>query len=1162
MNKFLRGGRGLSFCEGEHVNMLSRYKIGTGPSYQDLSNRPIEQDKYVISTNRSSRRYTPFRSKSGTRHDDGGIVRHTAYSLGLIAFKIVFCVLFSQLAFTQAVAQTQSGSVLQGEVRSAADGQAIEGASVTVDKKHVRTDKEGRFTISVDPPTGVLTIKHIGYKEQSVAYENTSTFIKIQLQPNENTIDEVEVVSTGYQIIPKERATGSFYRVDNKQLDNRASTNIINKLNGIASGLVFNKQRITGQDELQIRGRSTLFANEQPLVVLDNFPYEGSLNQINPNDIADIVLLKDAAAASIWGVRAGNGVIVITTKKGSKSDRPRIDFNANNSISAKPDLMYNPNFIPAKDFIEFERILFDKNYYQADLISKKRAPLSPVVQLLYAHREEEITDDELSRRLALYEGYDIRREMGTHIYRHARDQQYAVQFSGGTANYRYLFSTGYDRKDLSTVRDYNDRITLRSSNQFDISKALQVGVDFNFAKIRATFNKGGINLNTGNGRGIYPYLRLSDENGNPLQMVKDYQQPFADEATENGFLNWIYAPLYDIGLHTELTHGRDIRIEPSINYRLFDGLEIQGKYFYQDFRSDRYELAEEDSYYTRDLINRYATVSTAGLVTKLDNIPLGSILDETYSGFVSHNLRGQFRLSRTIASDHQVDAILGAEQKMLSRNSSSLRTYGYNEDNGSSKLLESPLKSYTLYPSGMGAPIPSLRSLGSGEDRFRSYFSNVSYSYGNYTISASCRIDQSNFFGVNANQKSVPLWSSGFKWRASNECFYNIQWLPELSLRATYGYNGNLDRSLTGVTILRFNPTPAPISGLPYADINTLGNPDLRWERIAMLNLGLDFATKTGLLRGSVEYFKKNGKDMIGDAPMPPSSGVQNFRGNYAEISGQGLDIVVKLNKSFVNEFRWHSAFQWSWATDKVKKYETSFAPALYFGASGNTFDKYPIEGYPLYAVFSMPWAGLDPVNGNPRGYIEEVASDDYVALNTPALEDIHYHGPAKPVYFGNLFNELSYKGFYASFNIVYKLGYYFRRGSINYNSLINNWSGHRDFAIRWEQPGDELRTDVPSMLYPNNTNRDIFYQRASVLVEKGDHVRLQYINMGYEFRRRSESRIPFHSFRLYTQLDNLVILWKANKQGLDPDFQAYASAAAVSIPTPFLFTLGLKLNY
>lgn len=1079
---------------------------------------------------------------------------------------IIFCVLFSN-AFAQPVGERAAVKAnqryyIQGEIRSDITKVAVEGASVSVDNRFVSTDKTGAFNIQVDKPTGVLTIKHIGYKELRVAYENTSTFIKIQLQPNENTIEEVEVVSTGYQTIPKERATGSFYSVDHKQLDNRASTNIINKLNGIASGLVFNKQGITGQDELQIRGRSTLFANEQPLVVLDNFPYEGSLNQINPNDIADIVLLKDAAAASIWGVRAGNGVIVITTKKGSKSDRPRIDFNANNSISAKPDLMYNPNFMPAKDFIEFERVLFNKNYYQADLISKSRAPLSPVVQLLYAHRDDEITDDELSRRLALYEGYDIRREMGDHIYHHARDQQYAVQFSGGSTYHRYLFSTGYDRNDRSTVRDYNDRLTFRSSNQFDLSKVLQIGVDFNFAKTVAAFNKGGINLNTGNGRGIYPYLRLADENGNPLQMVKDYQQSFADEATENGFLNWTYTPLLDIGLHNELTRGRDIRIEPSINYRLFDGLELQGKYLYQDFRSDRHELADEDSYYSRDLINRYATVNTAGIVTKLDNIPLGSILDETYSGFTSHNLRGQFRFSRTIASDHQVDAILGAEQKMLSRNSSSLRTYGYNEDNGSSKLLESPLKSYTLYPSGMGATIPSLRSLGSGEDRFRSYFSNVSYSYGNYTISASGRIDQSNFFGVNANQKSVPLWSSGFKWRASNESFYNIQWLPELSLRVTYGYNGNLDRSLTGVTILRFNPTPAPISGLPYADINTLGNPDLRWERIAMLNLGLDFATKGGLLRGSVEYFKKNGKDMIGDAPMPPSLGVQNFRGNYAEISGEGLDLVVKLNKSFAKDFRWHSALQWSWATDKVKRYETSFAPALYFGASGNTFDKYPIEGYPLYAVFSMSWAGLDPANGNPRGYIGEVASDDYVALNTPALEDIRYHGPAKPVYFGNLFNELSYKGFYASFNIVYKLGYYFRRGSINYNSLINNWSGHRDFASRWEQTGDELRTNVPSMLYPNNTNRDTFYQRASVLVEKGDHVRLQYINMGYEFKRRSESRIPYHSLRLYTQLDNLGILWKANKQGLDPDFQAYASAAAVSIPTPFLFTLGLKLNY
>jgi TonB-dependent SusC/RagA subfamily outer membrane receptor len=197
------------------------------------------------------------------------------------------------------------------------------------------------------------------------------------------------VVNTGYQSIPKERATGSFVQIDRALLNRRISPDIISRLEGVASGLSFNANIPTQSKEspFSIRGRSTITANTQPLIVLDNFPYDGDLNSINPNNIESITLLKDAAAASIWGARAGNGVIVINTRKGGLNRPLSVELVTNYTFSKKPDLFYNPNFLNASSYIDFEQYLFSLGSYDADLNNTTtRPPLSPAVELMARKR--------------------------------------------------------------------------------------------------------------------------------------------------------------------------------------------------------------------------------------------------------------------------------------------------------------------------------------------------------------------------------------------------------------------------------------------------------------------------------------------------------------------------------------------------------------------------------------------------------------------------------------------------------------------------------------------------------------------------------------------------------------------------------------------------------
>jgi hypothetical protein len=217
------------------------------------------------------------------------------------------------------------------------------------------------------------------------------------------------------------------------------------------------------------------------------------------------------------------------------------------------------------------------------------------------------------------------------------------------------------------------------------------------------------------------------------------------------------------------------------------------------------------------------------------------------------------------------------------------------------------------------------------------------------------------------------------------------------------------------------------------------------------------------------------------------------------------------------------------------------------------------IEGKPVYAIFSYRWAGLDPQTGNPQGYVEGNVSQDYAAIRgaSTQISDLKYHGSAIPTCFGSLGNTFTYRDFALTASITYKLGYFFRRQSVNYGLLYRNGDGNADFENRWQQPGDESFTNVPSMIYPANTNRDGFYAGSEVLVERGDHIRFQYITASYDFTNTAWKGLPFKHLQTYVNINNLGLLWAANRHGIDPDFQN-----RFAIPTPRSYALGLKTTF
>lgn len=1041
--------------------------------------------------------------------------------------QLLFIFLLSLHAFA-AQAQTISGTV------RSASGQPVVSATVRVGQTGaaITADEQGFFTLHNIRSTDTLIISAIGYEEERVPVGGRSELLII-LSPGATALQEV-VVNTGYQKLPRERATGSFTTVSSQQLNEQFSTDVLSRLEAVANGFSVNR-RLDASGQLMIRGLSTIQGPKTPLIIVDNFPYEGDIGQLNPNDVESITLLKDAAAASIWGARAGNGVIVITTKKGRFQQPLRMTFHAAVAVQEAPNLFYQPDISPA-DYVDVEELLFSRGYNFADTASNRRPPFSPVYEILFRQRRGAITGAEATAQLDALSGHDVRSDFQQYLYQPAVKNQYAVNLQGGSGQATYLLSAGYDRNS-SELADRYRRYSLRTEHSFRPVSGLLVSAGVYFTQTHTQAGKPGImDISTANGK-IPPYTRLADERGNAQPLYKDYRQSYIDTAGGGKLLNWNYYPLEDYQYTHHTTATQHLLSRVGLGYQFFNALSVDLKYQYEKQQSASRNLQEEESYYTRNLINTFTQFNRA-TGTLIYPVPRGDILDQTDASLTAHNLRAQVSFNKTWGR-HSLSAIGGSELRQTGRQSASHRTYGYNDD----ILSSAPVDYVHTYPNfirGSQAFIPNGESFDEKLDRFVSFFVNAAYTYNdNYTFSFSARRDASNIFGVATNNKWNPLWSAGISWNLGQEPFYQSRLLPGLKLRATYGYSGNIDPSLSAVTTISYGAV-SPYTGTPYAQVDRYYNPDLRWEKIRMFNLGIDFNTQNSRIWGSLEYYRKSGKDLFGPAPLDLTVGLNasSITKNVAAMKGQGVDVeITSLNLD--KEIRWLTNWNLNYNRDRITQYYITSTQGSRFINGGQGISG--LEGKPVYAVLSYRWGGLDPQTGDPIGYLNEKESKDYAALVGAATQvnDLAFNGPAMPRWFGSMGNTVRWRGISLSARLTYKLGYYFRKSSIHYRDLFATASGHADYARRWQQPGDERITHVPSLVYPANTNRDNFYNASEILIAKGDHIRLQYINISYEWPKRKDDKRPFQQLEVYMNLNNLGILWRANRDGIDPDYRS-----------------------
>ncbi|GAA4786118.1 SusC/RagA family TonB-linked outer membrane protein [Olivibacter ginsenosidimutans] len=1016
----------------------------------------------------------------------------------------------------------------------------------------IKSDGNGQFTLSVKrADTAIIRFSAVDYEIQQLKLSPPfPDALLIQMDEKRVELEEVNV-TTGYQEIPKERSTGSFEQVDHALFNRQISTDVLSRLDGLMAGVAFDKRNGTAMN-FNIRGLSTITSRiAKPLIVVDNFPYEGDINNINPNDIESVTVLKDAAATSIWGARAGNGVMVIKTKAAKFNQPFHLSLNTNWTVTAKPDLFYTPQMSTA-DFVDTEVFLFEKGVYDSYLSNTRTWPIvSPVVELLDKNRKGDLSEAALQTALNNLKQQDIRNDINRYWYQNGVNRQYALDLSGGGQKVNYRMGLGYDDNASTLKRNGYQRLTLKTQNNFQINRALdaQVGIQYTESK-RVLNNKGTTMINPATGYAIYPYARLVDDKGNPTELPHGFRKSFLDTVGNGRLLDWSYSPLKELDMADHYERLNDLLVNMNLRYTLSPNLHIEAKYQYEKQFLDSREHFSGETFYARDLINRFTVFDGE---TNRYNIPVGGVLDRSNGDLKSHSGRLQIDYNNTWAEKHEVAFIGGAEIRQTTNTSAATRSYGYDDD----VLTSVPVDYVTLFPIVYGlasaTTIPWNDSYSGSMNRFLSFYANGSYTYNRrYVLSASARRDASNLFGVETNRKWNPFWSVGGAWNLSAEDFYRISFLPYAKVRATYGYSGNVNNDIAGVTTIAYRPA-ASYNLLPYANLENVPNPDLRWEQVGQLNVGLELATKGNRLMLDIEYYRKKATDLIASVPADLTTGFRSLTMNSAILQTNGWDATLQANV-LQGKLAWNSVLTGSVNKNKVVRYlKEQPTPANWVSTGTNLI---PIEGQPAYSVVSYRWGGLDGQTGDPMGYVNGELSKDYVTLTRNATaDDLVFHGSALPQYFGAWRNTLRYRGWSLSVNVTYKFDYYFRKETIMYAALLSNRPalGHGDYYQRWQQPGDEQLTTVPSLKYPADTRRDQFYANSAANVEKGDHIRLKDIQLSYLLPLSQKESSTARNLRFTYYVNNVGILWRANKSNFDPDF--------LSAPLPLTMSLGLTLD-
>ncbi|WP_243392490.1 SusC/RagA family TonB-linked outer membrane protein [Solitalea longa] len=1021
-------------------------------------------------------------------------------------------------------------------------GIPLSGAVIKVKGTSIQTsaNENGEFTLRNVDENAVLIISFLGYKTREVkASKDLGTLF---LAIDQNELKEVSV-STGYQTIPKERVTGSFSSVPAKELEHQRLSNINSLLEG----------RIPGYNNGVIRGTTSMNGVTTPLYVIDGFPVENtrysasgnieeSVPGLNLEDIETITVLKDAAAASIYGARAANGVVVIVTKKGKKG-KPQVSFSSTFTMS--PYKLYTNNITNSADIVALEKEWAANNPnlqgsgaadYANSLLENAVYPSQGINSLL-RYYSGSLSTTELDTKLNQLSagGYQYYDDVKNYSKRDPFFQQYNLNIANATDKNSLYSSVTYRNNkfedkysdneslglNLKNTTFFNKWFTLELSNYFDYGKTNRqsystLSPGYSFQAYDRLVNADGSHFTS------TAESRLS---ANTMSLINDYNLYNMD-------INALDEQQMNVGESKSYSNRSFIKLKADITKWLSFSPTFQ-----YEFGNDRLnQLYNKNSYYVRNRVNGFASYSADKGFNY--NLPYGNIFEDQNQYTSSYNFRQQFNVDKTFGQKHNLTAIVGSEIRNAKLEYKSGNLYNYDPTVLSFDLIDAK-ELANVDGAILGGQYFSSSDIALQREtvnRFVSLYSNAGYSYDDrYLATASIRWDRSNLWGTNSKYQNKPLWSVGAGWNIHREAFFNVKWVDLLKLRASYGISGNIAKDAAPYMTAYYYANNN-VGGL-QGSISARPNPLLSWEKTGTTNIGVDYGFFQNRLTGSIDFYSKKGENLLANTMGVPTEGFgySTYSINNGEMLNKGVEVSLSADIIRKSNIRWNTTLQYAHNKNEVT-YVNVEAPVYFLQLDYP--EAYPRIGNPYQAIYSYRWAGLSE-DGLPQVYNE---NGEKMLYSPGSLESIVYSGSTVPTYSGSFNNLLDYKNFTFSFLLTFEGGHKMRNSFLpmlgnSYNSAVFSYVSqigpvNKDIVNRWKSPGDEAKTDVPRAVFAEDPNYSSdsyeIYRNADINVLDASNIRLRNISLAYTLPQKLTKKAALSNVRLQFNAENLFTIAKS----------------------------------
>ncbi len=1108
-------------------------------------------------------------------------------------------------AATTAQQQGQAGRggaiVLKGRITDQ-DGMPVAGAAVqnVTEKTYAITDVNGNYTLAVkNPRNSTIEVTFLGMDTVTEPLNGRSNF-DVQMTYSRMFIEGAVV--TGYQEIQQKKVTGAIATVNSKTIEERYTPSLMQNLEGRVAGLS------TYGGKLTIRGVSSMYAEANPLLVVDGLPMEGSIDDLNPYDIESVNVLKDAAAAAIYGARASNGIIVITTKSAREKGKIDVDFSSNVTVYDKYNMDYASNFyMNAEQQIAVEKkydywYFFEREDAAQNIASYETSLqsgsgyLSPIEYAYYKWAKGEGSQSEIDALCSRLAKNNFAQEYADAVYRRQVLQQYNLAIRSRSDRFQSNFVVNWKHDNAGTINTFDRQMQISYKGSYDVAKWLTATVAVNgiygnsrfCGQLAGRYGTETYDYNGFSSPWMYPaYESLYNDDGTPALLYTWYNGNQYRDNTEGGYFKEVGINLIDEFYNNTVNTKRQyMRYHGDLLFKVFKGLTANVQFVYETDHRTTDWFATQESHAAKTMYNAYTDVDAYGNVTHLTPATGGIKSSKNQDGRY-WTARGQLNYANTFGK-HEIVALAGLEFRETLFAGTRALMLGYDDQlqNASTQTIDFASISqmrysntymaigggfpanqfvYDPYISGNMAPVVEQHH------RYASGYANFTYTYDEkYNLFGSFRKDYADVYGLNVKLRGRPLWSAGVAWNINNEDFLKgVNWINALKLRFSYGVTGNIYQGATSymtATSTGLNTS----TNQPYGEIESPANPNLKWERTLTTNVGLDYSFVENRFRGSLDYYRKVGKDLFSYKTLDPTTGFTSMFMNVADMENHGVELTFTgdwIRERRRSDFGWSSTLTFAVNKNKITNVENP--SALAYQMQSNPY----VVGYPTSALWSYRFAGISDMEGeegqtlwytgtNPEKWYTDEDRKSHGASGA-GKDALVYSGQSEPVVIAGLDNRFTWNGLSLNILMAYYGGHKMRALAEVETFGVGSGAALQSYFLNGWTP--EHRTETPGIGRYASNSLGSEPRYSDISVRSAAFLKIRNIVLGYELPENWARKIGASRVNLQFQVDNLPAVWTAFRPGREMSYYDKGlrfDPETLGIPMRSSYIFGLHINF